>query len=70
MKSNIVGTVMVLSLLIWIPASCTVSYIVSINLVPAGPILSESLFAYSYMQCIHVFHDLLQFAARFVSFGT
>jgi disintegrin and metalloproteinase domain-containing protein 17 len=29
MKNNIVGTVIVLSLLLWIPASCTVSYIVS-----------------------------------------
>ena len=29
MRSNIVGTVIIMSLLIWIPASCTVSYIVS-----------------------------------------
>ncbi|XP_060580396.1 ADAM 17-like protease [Ruditapes philippinarum] len=27
MRSNIVGTVIVLSLLIWIPASCTISFI-------------------------------------------
>lgn len=29
MRSNIVGTVIILSLLLWIPASCTVSYVVS-----------------------------------------
>ena len=32
MKSNIVGTVIIFSLLVWIPASCTVSYIVSISM--------------------------------------
>ena len=30
MKTNIVGTVIVLSLIIWIPASCIVSAVVSI----------------------------------------
>ena len=30
MRANIVGTVIVLSLVIWIPASCIVAYIVSI----------------------------------------
>ena len=31
MRANIVGTVIILSLVIWIPASCIVAYIVSHN---------------------------------------
>jgi len=29
MRANIVGTVIILSLIVWIPASCIVAYIVS-----------------------------------------
>jgi len=29
MRANIVGTVIILSLIVWIPASCVVAYIVS-----------------------------------------
>jgi len=31
MRANIVGTVIILSLIVWIPASCIVAYIVSIS---------------------------------------
>jgi len=48
MRANIVGTVIILSLVIWIPASCIVAYIVSVNNV------CHQLFCYLKLGCRHV----------------
>ena len=56
MRANIVGTVIVLSLLLWLPASCLVSFIVCIFVIP---FFCLCIF-YSYSNCF-ILNTLVKF---------
>ena len=54
MRANIVGTVIVLSLLIWVPASCVISYVVSQHSIH----VSYLLFSLTYGLCKEKKHEI------------